>query len=252
PSIDPVPPNPALAVHTVVEYALIICPVEEEIIDSVICEPQGSSGPTHPPTYWYDVFPNGIVGLHDFHVVTQDSIAGNYSNWVDPAGWTHIVHKVGSEWWVSWYDASTTNPVIAAFRFSFDNPNTNTWGHWTTTSSGSTSPFTGIVDSSGRHSASSDGYGYRVHAPVLPTAVYDSVVCEPQGVVGPLHPPDYWYDVIPNTAGGICDFHVVTQDSLYGNYYSWLEPPGWTHTLHKVGLEWWISWYNPGCTNPIT
>ncbi|MCP4684781.1 MAG: hypothetical protein GY867_04960 [bacterium] len=252
PTQVPPDPNPGLAVHTVIEYALIICPVEEEIIDSVVCEPVGGSNPPHPPTYWYDVFPNGTVGLCDFHVVVQDSIVGNYSNWVDPGGWTHLLHKVGSEWWVSWYDASCTNPLLAPFRFSFDNPNSGVWGHWTTTSGGSSDPFTGIVDSSGRHSASSDGYGYRVHGPVLPAAVYDSVVCEPQGAAGPTHPSGYWYDVIPNTAGGICDFHVVVKDSVIGNYSGWFEPAGWTHNLHKMGLEWWVSWYNTGCTSPIT
>ena len=250
PTQAPVDPNPTFSVHTVVEYALIICPVDEEVIDSVVCEPQGGANPPHPPTYWYDVYPNGTVPLCDFHVVTHDSVAANYSAWVEPVGWSHVVHKVGSEWWVSWFDASCTNPLLSYFRFEYANPNPVTWSHWTTTSGGSTDPFTGIVDSSGRHSASTDGYGYRVHAPLPIAAVYDSVVCEPQGASP--HPPDYWYDVIPNTPGGLCDFHVVVVDSTIGNYSAWLEPTGWTHSLHKVGTEWWVSWYNTGCTNPIT
>jgi len=224
-------------------------PARAEVIDSVVCEPRGGTNPTHPPNFWYDVYPNGTVGLCDFHVVTYDSLAANYRSWVEPAGWTHSVHKVGTTWWVSWYNTGCSSPLYTPFRFQYANTNAAAWSRWTTTSGGTSAPLTGVVDSSGRYVEGVDGYGYRVHAP-RKNPVYDSVICEPQPTVH--HPPNFWYDVRPKTPGGICDFHVVVVDSTIDNYSGWLEPSGWTHSLHQVGSEWWVSWYTTGCANPIT
>ncbi len=135
---------------------------EVPAVDTVKCEPQGTM--PHPPDYWYDVTPTQY-GRCDFHVVTYDSIAGNYSNWLEPAGWQHQIHKVGSEWWISWWSPGCADPIFSTFRFGYTNPNPNVWAHWTTTIDGSSDPFASIVDSSGRHTADPDGYGYRVHVP---------------------------------------------------------------------------------------
>jgi len=154
---------------TEVEAAVIICP-KPPVRDSVKCEPQGGGNPTHPGTYWYDVTPGyistpGDFGRCDFHVKTEDSIAAHYSNWVEPAGWTHLVHKSGGEWWVSWWNPGCTNAIFSTFRFQFDNSNPSVWKDWRTTIDGSDNPFAQIVDSSANHSAESNGYGYKVHAP---------------------------------------------------------------------------------------
>ena len=134
------------------------------ILDAVVCEPQGS-GTTHPPDYWYDVTP-GDLGRCDFHIKVFDSVAGDYTNWVEPTNWTHQLHKVGNDWWVSWWNNGCTNAIFNTFRFQFDNPNAAGWGDWTTTISGNINPFIQILDSCGHHSAQPDGYGFRVHVPL--------------------------------------------------------------------------------------
>lgn len=136
--------------------------------DIVVCEPQGGNNPIHPPTYWYDVTPGGGTGRCDFHVLVHDSIAANYSNWIEPAGWTHSVHKVGTDWWVSYWDPSgCTNAIYSTFRFQFDNNNLSVWEDWTTTISGTNDPNNNVADASYNHTAGTDGYGYRVHVPFL-------------------------------------------------------------------------------------
>ena|GEM_PF-3461800 len=76
----------------------------------------------------------------------------------------------------------------------------------------------------------------------------DLVVCEPQP---PTHPPHYWYEVTPEDNNGRCDFHVKVFDSDINNYSNWVDPAGWQHNLHQVGGDWWVSWWNVGCTDPI-
>ncbi len=149
-------------VYPVIEAALVICP---DTADKVECEPQGGTNPTHPPTYWYDVTPGGGTGRCDFHVRTHDSIAGNYSNWVEPVGWTHAVHKVGTDWYVSWWDPTCTNAIFSPFRFQFDNASPDVWDRWVTTNSGTSDPTNGMVDSAEAHSSETNGYGYLVHVP---------------------------------------------------------------------------------------
>ncbi len=151
------------AVVTEVEDAVIICP-KAPAPDTVKCEPQGGGNPTHPDTYWYDVTP-GDFGRCDFHVQVEDSVASHYSNWVEPTGWGHSLHKAGGSWWVSWWDPGCTNAIFSTFRFQFDNSNPGVWKDWRTTIDGSDDPFAQIIDSSANHSSEADGYGYRVHAP---------------------------------------------------------------------------------------
>ncbi|MBU0983152.1 MAG: right-handed parallel beta-helix repeat-containing protein [candidate division Zixibacteria bacterium] len=151
-------------------YLLVIncevceCPAPTQ--DLVVCEPQGPTNPTHPPNYWYDVTPGpGSGGRCDFHVKVFDSIQANYSNWIEPVGWQHVLHKVGSDWWVSWWSPGCTNAFFATTRFGFDNVNPSVWGDWVTTTSGTNDPTASVVDYSGTHTADPNGYGYRVHVP---------------------------------------------------------------------------------------
>ncbi|UCE58476.1 MAG: thrombospondin type 3 repeat-containing protein [Phycisphaerales bacterium] len=87
----------------------------------------------------------------------------------------------------------------------------------------------------------------------------DTVVCEPQGVIDPVHPPTYWYDVTPDTFGR-CDFHVRVYDPNPINYTSWnitpwpgmalVCPTAWKFAVHEVSPgEWWASWWDstPDC-----
>jgi hypothetical protein len=76
----------------------------------------------------------------------------------------------------------------------------------------------------------------------------DTVKCEPQGGQNPTHPGTYWYDVTP-TQFGRCDFHVEVFDSVLSHYSNFVDPPTWTHALHKTGGKWWISWWDPDCDN---
>jgi hypothetical protein len=151
-----------------------------EILDKVVCEPQGGLNPFHPPTYWYDVTPTGF-GRCDFHVRVFDPNAYDYTNWSInpypwPAGsWAFLVHKVGTEWWASWWD---TDPMCShAFfvktRFQFDNRNASTWGDWTTTISNTSDPYNQVVDRSANHPAEPDGNGYRVHVPKVGASKWD-------------------------------------------------------------------------------
>jgi hypothetical protein len=133
--------------------------------DLVVCEPQGGGNPTHPNTYWYDVTPGGGFGRCDFHVKVHDTAAGDYSAWVEPPTWQHSVHKVGNDWWASWWDPDCSNAVFTTFRFQFNNAKPSSWGDWRTTISATSDPFTDVIDSSGNHSTESNGYGYRVHVP---------------------------------------------------------------------------------------
>ena len=157
-------PHTGGTVYTVIDLAFVICPTT---LDTVVCEPQGFQNPNHPPTYWYDVTPGGGTGRCDFHVKVFDSIAANYSNWVQPAGWTHAVHKVGSDWWVSWWDPTCTAAIFNTFRFQFDNPNPLVWSDWVTSNSGTNNPAVGAVDSTANHPGDPDGFGYYVHVPFL-------------------------------------------------------------------------------------
>jgi|GEM_PF-2671023 len=132
--------------------------------DVVVCEPQGGANPAHPPTFWYDVTPVS-VGRCDFHVETFDSIAADYSAWVEPAGWSHSVHRSGGKWWVSWWSPGCTNSIFGTFRFQFNNDCGAEWGAWRTTVSGTSDPGAEIVDWSESHTGETSGYGYLVHVP---------------------------------------------------------------------------------------
>ncbi len=137
------------------------------VSDVVVCEPQGGGNPVHPTTYWYDVTP-GDFGRCDFHVQVFDSVEANYTNisLPDSTTWLFAVHKVGSQWWASWWDPDCTNAIFSTFRFKFDNPNPSTFGHWTTTISGTSNPYASVIDISAAHELEDDGYGYRVHVPL--------------------------------------------------------------------------------------
>jgi hypothetical protein len=221
--------------------------------DVVVCEPQGVvNNPFHPPTYWYDVTPSGTFGRCDFHVRVQDPNPANYTNIVAPPTWQFSVHPgaIIGEYWASWWDPDCDNAIYSTFRFQFDNPNASTWGDWTTTISSTDDPYNQIVDQSANHSTEADGYGYRVHVP-QPAPARDRVVCEPQ--MPPLmHPPTYWYDVTPGGAFGRCDFHVRVYDPNPGNYTNVVSPATWSFTVHQLANgEWWASWWDPDCDNPI-
>ena len=223
----------------------------QPVRDDVVCEPQGGVNPNHPPTYWYDVTP-GDFGRCDFHVQVFDPNPNNYTNVSLPAGtWQFQVQKVGSQWWASWWDPGCTNAIFSKFRFQFDNPNGSppfgsAYSDWRTTTDGTSNPYAGIVDSSANHSAEPDGYGYRVHMPYA-----NMVVCEPQGGGNPSHPPEYWYEV--TTADVFCDFHVQVYDPDPSHYTNLTLPAStWKFDVHRVGNEWWASWWDSaGCANAL-
>jgi hypothetical protein len=73
-------------------------------VDVVVCEPQGGANPVHPPVYWYDVTVGPGHALHDFHVQVYDPDPANYTNWVEPPGWTHLYQQIEDTYWVSWCD----------------------------------------------------------------------------------------------------------------------------------------------------
>jgi len=147
-----------------------------EIRDTVVCEPQP---PNHPNTYWYDVTP-GAFGRCDFHVRVYDPNPANYTGWqmIPPpaaATWQHLVHQVGNEWWVSWYDPNCDNAIFGPnpTRFQFTNPNAAVWGDWRTTIGMKADPYdVWNIDNSGHHTTEADGYGYRVHVPTFAAAWY--------------------------------------------------------------------------------
>jgi hypothetical protein len=217
--------------------------------DIVVCEPQGVvNNPLHPPTYWYDVTPGGNFGRCDFHVRVYDADATHYTNVIAPPTWKFAVHQVGTEWWASWWDPDCSDAIYGTFRFQFDNPRPSAWGDWTTTVSSLSDPYAQVIDQSGNHTDKPDGYGYRVH---VPRALHDVVVCEPQGAPGnAFHPPTYWYDVTPDTFGR-CDFHVRVYDSNPANYTNVVSPPSWQFAVHRVGNQWWASWWDPDCSDAI-
>lgn len=139
--------------------------------DIVVCEPRGGVNPAHPPTYWYDVTPDSS-GRCDFHVQVFDPVQAHYTNVTLPTpNWHFAIHKVGDEWWASWWDPNCTNAISGKFRFQFDNPKQCRWGEWTTTIGGNWNPYDGclydgnVADTSTAHSAEPDGNGYRVHVP---------------------------------------------------------------------------------------
>jgi hypothetical protein len=147
----------------------------------VVCEPQGGENPTHPPTYWYDV----VVGIEDwpawgFSVQVFDPDIENYTNWVDPYGWTHVdsVQQIGDELWVTWCDPTWEYGLFGGpVRFAFDHPGVPAWGHWILSGaggSGACDPLVGATATSSDFSEWPDGYGYRVHAPVAVTPVEES------------------------------------------------------------------------------
>ena len=219
-------------------------------VDRVVCEPAGHPNPFHPPTYWYDVTP--ATPRYDFHVRVGDKNPANYTNVIAPVGWLFSVHQAPSDglWWASWYDPTCTNPITATFRFQFDNPSPRDWDIWTTTTSCTDNPYSGIADAWWYHSGQPAGYGSWVH---VPKPYSDVVVCEPQGSVGnPFHPPTYWYDVTPDRFGR-CDFHVRVYDPnpvLYTNPS--LPASTWQFAVHQLpNGEWWASWWDPNCTNAI-
>jgi len=134
--------------------------------DRVVCEYTTGTQPAHPDTYWYDVTP--VATRRDFHVRIYDGgHTADYSNWVQPTGWAHTIRSHGCGRWLSWYAPTAAESMLAyaTYRFGFTNPNAKTWGDWTTTVSGTTSPYVSVADSSGAHSAQPDGYGARVHVP---------------------------------------------------------------------------------------
>ncbi|UCD94158.1 MAG: hypothetical protein JSU69_10395 [Candidatus Zixiibacteriota bacterium] len=151
------------AIVTEVEAAVIVCP-RPPVRDTVTCEPQGGNNPSHPPTYWYEINP-GFESRCDFHVKVLDSVAGHYSNWQVPTGWSYSLHKTGGNWWVSWWSPGCANPIDTTFRVGFDNSSQSVWNNWRTTVDGSDDPFAQVIDSAENHTADADGYGHRVHVP---------------------------------------------------------------------------------------
>jgi hypothetical protein len=139
--------------------------------DVVVCEPQGGANPTHPNVYWYDVTP-GSAGRCDFHVRVFDTDSTHYTAVSKPApSWQFAVHKVGSEWWASWWDPGCTNAIFTTFRFQFTNTSPSTWSQWKTSISGTSNPYSQTADSTGAHVGDTDGFGRRVHVPIsdIPT-----------------------------------------------------------------------------------
>lgn len=139
--------------------------------DVVVCEPRGGVNPAHPPTYWYDVTPDDS-GRCDFHVRVYDPVAAHYTNVTLPTlNWQFTVHKVGSEWWASWWDPNCTDAITETFRFQFDNPKQSRWGEWTTTNAGNLNLYNdcfcdgNLADIYTAHADENDGYGYRIHVP---------------------------------------------------------------------------------------
>jgi hypothetical protein len=140
---------------------------DPQVQDVVVCEPQGNPNPTHPNTYWYDVTP-GAFGRCDFHVRVFDPDSTHYTNVVKPGlTWKFQIHKVGSEWWASWWDPGCTNAIFSTTRFSFDHTHPPVWSKWVTTIAGARDPSLDVIDTSDTHTGDVDGYGYRVHVPAV-------------------------------------------------------------------------------------
>ncbi len=207
-------------------YLLVINCIECEcpdMRDRVECEPQDGVNPSHPPTYWYDVTPGDGTGRCDFHVLVFDSISSHYTNWVEPTGWSHQVHKVGSDWWVSWWSPGCTNPIYGTFRFSFDNPYNSVWSNWVTTNSGTSDPHTGVVDYTDNHADQIDGYGYHVHVPFCDQEPWDHKMHYPQ------YPDPFGWDV-----------YCWYDPDLFMMGDDWMcSETGWVQDIH-----FWGSWYD--------
>jgi hypothetical protein len=190
--------------------------------DTVVCEPQGGQNPTHPSTYWYDVTPTQF-GRCDFHVKVYDSIASHYTNWIEPLTWQHSVHKVGSDWWVSWWDPDCDNAIFSKFRFQFDNHNPVVWSDWRTTISSSDDPYAQVIDSAGNHTAEANGYGYLVHVPFYEETQVDTCTYYKRDY------PDY----APN---GMPDFDQKQN--------GWMDPAmQWSHCgpVALANCLWWFD-----------
>jgi hypothetical protein len=74
------------------------------------------------------------------------------------------------------------------------------------------------------------------------------VLCEPQGVDNPSHPPTYWYDVSVGSDDALgCGFSVRVFDREIENYTNWVAPDGWTHvdSVRQIGDELWVTWCTP-------
>lgn len=146
----------------------------------VICEPQRGDNPSHPNTYWYDVTvgygPDPYGPCEGFHVRVYDPDIENYTNWVQPMGWTHAdsLIRVGDELWVSWWTPDPNGMFCDGWhRFQFDNPNDASWGDWTLTNGSNPDPYTSVVRTSGYFGAAHDGYGRCVHVPSTSTDIQD-------------------------------------------------------------------------------
>jgi hypothetical protein len=217
-----------------------------EILDKVVCEPQGGLNPSHPSTYWYDVTPTGF-GRCDFHVRVYDPNPNDYTNVSMPAFWAFLVHQVGLEWWASWWDTDTANCSHAfsgKTRFQFDNPNAKTWGDWSTTIGNSSEPDDDVVDRSANHPAETNGSGYRVHVP-LPPGVVTQACCLQNGTCVEV---EYNKCVAlggdPQGPNTICDMRVC-------NPLKWAQPP--TYNVAEPGAQCFWGWnehshyQSPGC-----
>jgi hypothetical protein len=217
-----------------------------EILDKVVCEPQGGNNPSHPPTYWYDVTPGGGFGRCDFHVRVYDPNPGDYTNWsMNPAPaapWQFAVHQVGSEWWASWWDSDCSHAFFVKTRFQYDNSNASTWGDWTTTISNTSDPYDQIVDRSTNHPAEADGYGYRVHVPMPPT----QACCLPNRACKEV---EYNRCLAlggdPQGPGTICDM-------MYCPALKWAQPPTYGPVITPQPPCFW-GWDDPSnyLTGPI-
>jgi hypothetical protein len=134
--------------------------------DMVWCDSTAIGGgpPPHPP-YWYNVVPVGP--RRDFHVLVYDSDPTKYWSWVEPNGWTHNLHQVGCETWVSWTAADPADSLRTRqlAHFGFSNQDTAFWGLWTTTTAGSTNPHDSRADSTMAHRTEPNGSGQFVHVP---------------------------------------------------------------------------------------
>jgi hypothetical protein len=137
------------------------CCTPGELQIAVHCEPQGGDNPSHPPTYWYDTY-LGYSYAGIFRVQVFDPNPENYTNVVAPEypeEWTFGIEEDSEGTWAVWRSGAT--PWLGGYaRFSFDNPNDSSWGHWQFGTHHS-EDFAGYPD----------GCGYRVHVPAAVTPV---------------------------------------------------------------------------------
>jgi hypothetical protein len=160
----------------------IDCDCMHQHTSYIYCEPQGGENPTHPPTYWYfgdlQVCPGEEGPLYGFHVQTYDPNPANYTNWVEPEGYTHMVHQADGSTWVTWCTDDMDAWIAGDRWFAFDNPSSPDWGEWVLSNwTARCSPsWSGGAASSwdGNHNTLPDGYGRRVHVPTFPTPVEET------------------------------------------------------------------------------